>query len=186
MRGQYRAHQQPQQQHHYHQQQSQYHHQHYQLLAGQQTDYGRVSAGHGRHVHSHSRHSHSHSHSHGRDDWKEGSHHHDSLPAFAMATGGESPYDSVLQLPQHGGFVMGTDLRTTAPTSGAGGWYHEQPEVPIQPVMTSAPSAPQPETTVPRDSGEKVKLLVTYPVRLGHYQVLLFFLAVMRSFWAFS
>ena len=70
-----------------------------------------------------------------------------------MATGGETPY-GVLQPQQHGGFVMGTDLRTTTPTSG--GWYHEQPEVPqVQSVMTSSLESvpPQDENTVPKDSG---------------------------------
>ena len=79
-----------------------------------------------------------------------------------MATGGESPY-GVLQPQHHGGFVMGTDLRTAMPTSGGGGgWYHEQPELQqqIQSVMTSLENVPQPENTVPKDSGRSDNILL--------------------------
>ena len=170
MRGQYHVHQhqyhqQPQQQSQFHQQQ---HHHHHQLLQGQ------AGHRHGQHVHSHSRHPHAHERSASRDERREGSsHHHGNLPtAFAMATGGETPY-GVLQPQQHGGFVMGTDLRTTMPTSG--GWYHEQPEVPqVQSVMTSLESVSQPdESTVPKDSGTKAdtdRELVPYKFGLSHYQ----------------
>ena len=55
---------------------------------------------------------------------------------------------------------MGTDLRTSMPTSG--GWYHEQSELQqqVQSVMTSLESAPQPENTTPKDSGRSDNIWV--------------------------
>ena len=163
MRGQYHVHQQHQHQYHqpppqqqqsqYHQQQQHHHHPH-QLLPGQ-TVHGHVS-GHGQHVHGHSsRHPHGHAHERHRDDRREASHRHGINLGFAMATEGESPYGGVQQQ-MHGGFVMGTDLRTTTPTSG--GWYHEQPGIQVQPVMmtSSVVNVPhaQPESTTPKDPGQ--------------------------------
>ena len=186
-RGQYHVHQQHQYHHQqppqHEQQQSQFHHQqqqhhhhqhhhHHQLLQGQgQAGHGHVHR-HGHHVHSHSsRHPHGDPHERSasgssRDERRESSSHHPHQqhgvnlpPGFAMATGGETPY-GMLQPQQHGGFVMGTDLRTTTTTTTptSGGWYHKQPEVPqVQTVMTSLESVPErEESTVPKDSGMKV------------------------------
>ena len=159
---QHQYHQQPQQQSQFHQQHHHHHHHHHQLVQGQ-GQAGHVHR-HGQHVHSHGRHSHAHDRSAAgnRDERREGSshhHHHSSLPApFTMATGGETPY-GVLQPQQHvGGFVMGTDLRTTATPPTSSGWYHEQPEVPqVQSTMTSSLESPVPrqeeKSTVPKDSG---------------------------------
>ena len=133
MRGQHHVHHHPHHHHHHH------HHQH-QFLPVQ-------TAGHVQHAHAqgHTRHPHERS----RDERKELINRHSSP---ALAIGGEHPYGA--HSAQHhgvGGFVMGTEMRTVAAPTTA--WYHEQPAMQAQPVM-SVVNVPQAESSTPKDPGQ--------------------------------